>query len=209
MLKRRQGGARVAHVRIPHDSPDVAYALVMFTSTHGGTSTGAGELTLDQLDDGVLSEVIQLCTHLLHDCRRRLVRRPNGTGTDEGGADREAANLSASVRNAVRCMKENFADPDLTLDAVAEAVYLSRWHLSRTFRQQTGRRFVEYLTNLRLERSAALLANTDRSVTEIARQVGYREPGHFQRTFKRWAGVSPSQYRGRRGPVAADDRMSA
>lgn len=209
MLDAHRCGVRVAQVRVDNDSPAAACVVVMFVPTREGISGGTVELALDQIDDGVLSEVIRACAHLLRD-HKSPIGRSKGSGPDEGRLDREVVNLSASVQQAVHCLRENFADPDLTLDAVAKAVYVSRWHLSRIFREQTGRRFVEYLTNLRLERSAALLADTEQPIAEIARQVGYRESSHFHRTFKRWAGTSPSRYRRlRREPVAAEDRTSA
>lgn len=111
--------------------------------------------------------------------------------------------LSPSVCRAVAYLRENFSDSNMSLDLVARSVHLSRFHFSRTFRKQTGQRFIDYLTTLRMSEARVLLSLTDLPVTEICRRVGYHESSHFQRTFKTSVGMSPSQYRmRRRGDVA-------
>ncbi|RJL34341.1 helix-turn-helix transcriptional regulator [Bailinhaonella thermotolerans] len=117
-------------------------------------------------------------------------------GEDAGGPERpETAALSPSVRYAVDYLRARFADPDLTLNQVAHAVYVSRYHLSRSFRDQTGQRFIDFVTMLRMNEARFLLRETDTSITDIARAVGYRELSHFQRTFKKRFGMSASGYR--------------
>lgn len=112
--------------------------------------------------------------------------------------DDHTPNLSPSVRRAVAYLRANFTDNNISLDLVARSVHLSRFHLSRTFREQTGHRFIDYLTTLRMAEARSLLSLTDLPVTEICRRVGYHESSHFQRTFKSSFGMSPSEYRMRR-----------
>lgn len=106
--------------------------------------------------------------------------------------------LSPSVSRAVAYLRENFSDNNVSLDLVARSVHLSRFHFSRTFRKQTGQRFIDYLTTLRMSEARSLLALTDLPVTEVCRRVGYHESSHFQRIFKSSFGMSPSEYRTRR-----------
>lgn len=112
--------------------------------------------------------------------------------------DDDTHDLSHSVRRAVSYLRENFCDSNMSLDLVARSVHLSRFHFSRTFRNQTGQRFIDYLTTLRMAEARSLLSLTDLPVTEICRRVGYHESSHFQRTFKNASGMSPSEYRTRR-----------
>ncbi|MFT7835838.1 helix-turn-helix domain-containing protein [Saccharothrix sp. BKS2] len=115
----------------------------------------------------------------------------------------EAPDLSPSVSRAVAYLCANFSDNNLSLDLVARSVHLSRFHFSRTFRKETGRRFIDYLTALRMSEARSLLAATDLPVSEVCRRVGYHESSHFQRTFRNSFGMSPSEYRtrGRAGVV--------
>jgi AraC-like DNA-binding protein/NAD(P)H-dependent FMN reductase len=112
--------------------------------------------------------------------------------------DRE---LSPSISRAVAYLRENFSNHDLTLDLTARVAHLSRYHFSRTFKKQTGQRFIDFLTTLRMAEAKSLLSATDLPVTEVCRRVGYHESSHFQRTFKSSFGVSPSQYRVRCEPA--------
>jgi AraC-like DNA-binding protein/NAD(P)H-dependent FMN reductase len=96
---------------------------------------------------------------------------------------------------AVAYMKENFSDQNLSLDMVASAVYMSRYHFSRKFREETGRRFIDYLIMLRMTEARKLLIETNWTVTTIAAEAGYRDLSNFERSFKKLFGTQPSQYR--------------
>ncbi|MFG6201320.1 helix-turn-helix domain-containing protein [Nonomuraea sp. JJY05] len=106
--------------------------------------------------------------------------------------DRAAA---AHVAAAVSYITENFADNDLTLESAARAAHMSRYHFSRTFKKHTGRRFIDFVTELRMQRAQALLLKTDLPLSDICVKVGYRDLSHFQRTFKAAFAVTPSVYR--------------
>ena len=104
---------------------------------------------------------------------------------------------SASIRSAISYLRENYADSDVTLGRVARTVYMSQYHFSRSFKEQTGWRFIDFVTTLRLTQAQQLLRETATSITDISRTVGYRELSHFQRTFKKRFGMSASSYRAR------------
>jgi AraC-like DNA-binding protein len=87
-----------------------------------------------------------------------------------------------------------YAQP-LDVDDMAEAAGLSRAHFSREFRRTFGESPHGYLLTRRLERAAALLRNTDRSVAEICFSVGLRSVGSFTSSFGRVYGRSPTAYR--------------
>jgi AraC-like DNA-binding protein len=81
------------------------------------------------------------------------------------------------------------------VEHMARAAGLSRAHFSREFRRVFGESPHAYLLTRRLERAAALLRNTDRSVAEICFSVGLRSVGSFTTSFKRTYGVAPRAYR--------------
>jgi AraC-like DNA-binding protein len=91
----------------------------------------------------------------------------------------------------------------LLVDDLARAAGLSRGHFSGEFRRAFGEPPHAYLLTRRLERAAALLGTTDRSVAEICVAVGLTSIGSFTASFKRAYGIAPTAYRRRFPPVAA------
>jgi AraC-like DNA-binding protein len=87
-----------------------------------------------------------------------------------------------------------FFEP-LGVDDMARAAGLSRAHFSREFRRAFGESPHAYLLTRRLERAAALLRTTDRSVADICFSVGLQSVGSFTTSFTRIFGVSPTAYR--------------
>src|SRR5437016_9279166 len=83
----------------------------------------------------------------------------------------------------------------LDVDDLAGAAGLSRAHFSREFRRAFGESPHAYLMTRRLERAAALLRNTDRSVADICLSVGLQGIGSFTSSFTRTYGMSPVAYR--------------
>src|ERR671925_1259814 len=84
-----------------------------------------------------------------------------------------------------------YSEP-LDVDDLARAAGLSRAHFSREFRAAFGESPHSYLLTRRMERAAALLRNTDRSVTEVCFDVGLQSVGSFTTSFKRTYGVTPT-----------------
>ena len=91
----------------------------------------------------------------------------------------------------------------LGVDDMARAAGLSRAHFSREFRRAFGESPHAYLLTRRLERAAALLCVTDRSVADICLSVGLQSIGSFTTSFTRTYGISPTTYRAKFPPAAA------
>jgi AraC-like DNA-binding protein len=95
-----------------------------------------------------------------------------------------------------------YAEP-IGVDDLAAAAGLSRAHFSREFSRAFGESPKAYLMTRRLERAAALLRNTDRSVSEICLDVGLVGLGSFITSFKRHFGKTPTEYRVSFPPASA------
>ena len=91
----------------------------------------------------------------------------------------------------------------LGVDDMARTAGLSRAHFSREFRRAFGESPHAYLLTRRLERAAALLCVTDRSVADICLSVGLQSIGSFTTSFTRTYGISPTAYRAKFPPAAA------
>jgi AraC-like DNA-binding protein len=97
----------------------------------------------------------------------------------------------------------------LGVDDLARAAGLSRAHFSREFRSAFGESPHSYLLTRRMERAAALLRTTDRSVADVCLSVGLQSIGSFTTSFKRIHGVSPTAYRAAYPPAAARAMLPA
>ena len=95
----------------------------------------------------------------------------------------------------------------LDVPALARAARLSPAHFSREFRRAFGETPHRYLLTRRLERAAALLRTTDRTVADICMTVGLRSVGSFTTSFGRMFGTSPTAYRASHPPAADRARV--
>jgi two-component system response regulator YesN len=67
-------------------------------------------------------------------------------------------------------------------------------YLSRLFKQETGKGFVHYLTELRMEAALRMIKDSQLSLMEIAKQIGYKDYKHFRKMFKQYTGTGPKEY---------------
>ena len=84
---------------------------------------------------------------------------------------------------------------DLSLDEVSKAVDISPYYFSKLFKEETGENFIEYLTKVRISRAKELLTDPNVSIKEVCASSGYSDPNYFSRIFKKYEGVTPSEYR--------------
>ena len=84
-------------------------------------------------------------------------------------------------------------DEHLTLETLASACNLSASHFCRLFREITGLPPIRYLLDVRLQKAATLLKRTDKSVAQVAFEVGFDDAGYFTRKFKAAFGMTPTE----------------
>ena len=106
----------------------------------------------------------------------------------------EAAELQGPVPRAESYLRAHFRE-NVTLNEVAAKIYVNPVYLSRVFHEKTGKTFTEALTQIRMEHARRQLRETHRPITEIARECGYPDTKYFFKQFKRYAGVSPGEWR--------------
>ncbi|SFJ49235.1 Helix-turn-helix domain-containing protein [Paenibacillus sp. UNC496MF] len=92
-------------------------------------------------------------------------------------------------------IEANFANPDLSLNHISDRFGISGKYVSQLFKDRFDVKFVDFLIGLRVRQAQALLLETETSIHEIARQVGYEHAISFGRIFKKTVGVSPGDYR--------------
>ncbi len=108
---------------------------------------------------------------------------------------RRDTRYSPQVRSAVEYVKENYADPGLSLTMLSESAHVSPGHLGRLFRQELYRSPMDYLNGYRIERSMEMLTRGNWKIYEIAEKTGFTSQHYFSNAFKKTVGQSPLAYR--------------
>ncbi len=108
-----------------------------------------------------------------------------------------ASKYGKLLRDAVAYIDEHYADEDISLNTVSTVANISPNHFSSIFSQEMGVTFIEYLIGKRMEKAKELLMTTDMRSSEIAYQVGYKDPHYFSSTFKKTQGMTTREYRAR------------
>jgi AraC-like DNA-binding protein len=134
--------------------------------------------------DGTLFELTDACFE-------QSWRFLGGRLRDRGPA---ASFIDFRVRKSIVLMAEQLGS-EIELDAVARDAGLSRPHFYKLFRRQTGVTPNIYLNTLRMERAIARLGQTERSVTDIADELGFSCQSVFTRFFSSHVGMAPTDYR--------------
>lgn len=96
---------------------------------------------------------------------------------------------------AKRFIKDNYANPELTLGSVAGYVGLNEKYFSSRFTKEEGITFSNYLTDIRIRKAREMMEETDLKIYEISQNVGYNSVEHFTRVFKKIYKVSPGSFR--------------
>jgi AraC-like DNA-binding protein len=99
-----------------------------------------------------------------------------------------------ALRRARELIDRDFAQP-LTLDSMAQAAHLSKFHFARAFTKAYGETPRTYLTRRRIERAKDLLRAANLTITEICFLVGFESVGSFSSRFRDLVGMSPTEYR--------------
>lgn len=98
------------------------------------------------------------------------------------------------LRKAVDFLYEHYMEP-VTLNEVAEYTFVSTSYISRMFKKCLGKNFVDFLNEIRIQKAKELLKDVRYKTYEVAEMVGIPDAHYFSRLFKRYEGVTPTEYR--------------
>jgi len=138
--------------------------------------------------------------------RRTVARPPVGLVPNRDDMRSDHRNYH-KIQKAVKYIEDNFAS-SVTLEAAASRACISPYHFSREFKAITGTTFKHYLVNLRIEKAKEILAQGSLKVSDIGYAVGYDEPAHFVKIFKKRTGCTPTEYRRSQAAVDPDPKAS-
>lgn len=110
--------------------------------------------------------------------------------------DKESDNQGRHVlKKGLKYIEENFSEESFSLNSVAGAIGVSSNYFSSIFSQEMQMTFIEYVTKKRMEKAKKLLSQTQLHSSEIAGEVGYKDPHYFSFVFKKTVGCTPREYR--------------
>lgn len=152
---------------------DDAYRTLNNLSTHGRRTTGAKELTNFLLQ--FFRQITDALEHSQLSYQRQLISR---------------------VKEYI---DSQLGDSGLRLETIAQEAHVTASHLSRMFKRLEGANVSDYITRKRIDKARQLLRGTPDSITQISGQVGYASPYYFSACFKKYTGMTPSEYRTAKG----------
>lgn len=108
--------------------------------------------------------------------------------------DRKYQKADAHVKQVIGYLNANYSDP-LSLEHIAQAFSLNKSHLARIFKTATGMSVVTYLNRIRCENAKRFLRNKELSINEVAHRCGFESCSYFAKTFQKYVGCLPSDFR--------------
>ncbi|WP_165972371.1 response regulator [Paenibacillus piri] len=104
-------------------------------------------------------------------------------------------NNQTSIMHQVRTFIERHLLSDISLQSIADFVHLHPAYLSKIYKDESGECISDYICRLRMDKAAYLLTTSEDKVNDIAAQVGYVNPSHFIKVFRKHFSVTPNEYR--------------
>ncbi|KIL41903.1 hypothetical protein SD70_04715 [Gordoniibacillus kamchatkensis] len=101
---------------------------------------------------------------------------------------------------------ENHYAEEIYLDVLAEKLNISGGYLSTSFKEKTGMNFVDYVNEVRVRKAQRMLAEPGFKIQDVAKKVGYQNINSFNRMFKKFSGLTPSEFRKKQLLASYDDR---
>ncbi len=128
----------------------------------------------------------------IHEALEAMTARLSSGNTEETAESENAG--SFLINQATAYMQKHYAEK-LTLQDVADACYVSQWHLSKLMNRHTGKSFYDILNTLRIRAAKDLLKDPGLRISDIGEMVGYADTAHFAKVFKKLVGMSANEYR--------------
>jgi YesN/AraC family two-component response regulator len=102
--------------------------------------------------------------------------------------------FSCRIKAAINYIEQNY-NKKLSLEEVANYVNINTYYFSSIFKKDTGMCFTDYLQKVRIENSKKLLMQPQYKIYQIAEKIGFTDEKYYFKVFKKYTGITPSQYR--------------
>lgn len=113
--------------------------------------------------------------------------------SDLNNDDAYIENCAYVIQNIEKYIEENL-DKKLSLTDIAESIHMNKSYISRMFKEKAGENLFDYINKRKIEKAKQLIKNNELRMYEIALNVGMEDTAYFSRVFKKYEGISPSEY---------------
>lgn len=163
-----------------------------FEYAHRALRLGVTDYLLKPFQDEELEQAVEKI-------RVRLAERAAASVSEGAGVmrfDLEKGSKSKYIEEAISHLRAHYGE-ELTIADTAAAINLSEGYLSRLFKKETGYTFNNYLTLYRIHTAMHLLQDCHKKVYEVSEEVGFADTTYFSTLFKKFVGLTPSEYQDR------------
>lgn len=108
--------------------------------------------------------------------------------------DKKCKKSQKMVLSVKKYIEENYWDSELSINVLAKNIFVNYGHLCYLFKKETGKTINNFITEYRMEKAKKLMDEGNHFIMDVANKVGYPEQGYFSKCFKKFYGISPSQY---------------
>jgi two-component system response regulator YesN len=134
----------------------------------------------------------------LQECVNMIIKEIEAERTREiqplSGPPLDIPKKSDVISEIKQYVTENF-NKNISLADLSNRFYINLHYLSQLFKEKTGQTYLDFLTQVRIERSKELLEKSELKLYEICHMVGYSDATHFSKVFEKLAGCKPAEYR--------------
>ena len=113
--------------------------------------------------------------------------------SDLNNDDANIENCAYVIQDIEKYIEENL-DKKLSLTDIAESIHMNKSYISRMFKEKAGENLFDYINKRKIEKAKHLIKNNELRMYEIALNVGMEDTAYFSRVFKKYEGISPSEY---------------
>ena len=113
--------------------------------------------------------------------------------SDLNNDDANIENCAYVIQDIEKYIEENL-DKKLSLTDIAESIHMNKSYISRMFKEKAGENLFDYINKRKIEKAKQLIKNNELRMYEIAINVGMEDTAYFSRVFKKYEGISPSEY---------------
>ncbi|NOU67926.1 response regulator [Paenibacillus sp. LMG 31461] len=176
--------------RAKESHPNLLFVVISgydeFTYAREALRYGVSDYLLKPIERVELAQVLQKISLQLH-----ITKQPNSKATVADVPDDTDRLLIRRVRELVN----EYLNQDISLQFLAERVYLNPKYLSNMFKRETGQNLSDFVTERRMEKARKLLKETTLKVSEVAMMCGIANHKYFASLFKQHTGCTPSEFR--------------
>lgn len=176
---------------LPDTVISIISGILEFDFVKMAMNSGINQYIALPINQSDFKESVEIMKHKVSEIRS--IKRAS---EDKGEAQTDKEIYSFAVRNAINYIEANYKKR-ITLDDVAEDIYISKWHLSKLLNKYVGKSFADIVNGYRIEDAKEFLKDPSHKISTIAEMSGFRDGAHFSHVFKRMTGMTPVEYKNR------------